>query len=115
MHELGIAKDFWEVIQQQVKANNLKKVTKITLVIGEASGIEPDFLRHSLKDHTLPGTLAQDAELEFIAVPLSAKCRNCSLTIDTDTLVLLSCPNCSSADIEIVSGKETYIQSIEGE
>jgi len=115
MHELGIAQDFWAVIKEQAKNNKLKKITKIIIVLGEASGIEKDFLVHSFKDHILPGTLAEGANPEIISKSLDAKCNTCGKEITQDIMTALNCPGCQGTDIEIVSGKETYVQSIEGE
>lgn len=115
MHELGIAQDFWAVIKEQASANNLKRVTTITIVIGETSGIEKSFLEHSLRDHIIPGTFAEHARLEIIIKPLAAKCRSCGLDISKDTMSDFNCPGCGGTDIEIISGKESYVQSIEGE
>ena len=115
MHELGIAQDFWTVIKEQAEINKLKKVTSIIIVIGEASGIEKCFLEHSIKDHIIPGTIAENAKIDIIIRPLSAKCRSCGKEITKDSLTEMNCPHCSGTDIEIVSGKETYVQSIEGE
>jgi len=115
MHELGIAQDMWAVAKQNAEANNLKKVTKITIVVGESSGFDVDFLKHSLKDHLLPGTIARDAELEFIIDTLSASCNKCGQKITKDNLKALSCPACGNADISITSGNNSYVQSIEGE
>ena len=115
MHELGIAQDFWAVIKEQAAGNGLKNVSKIVIVLGEASGIEKDFLVHSLKDHILPGTIAAKAALEIIPERLKAKCGNCLKEITTVMITALNCPHCGSSDIEIVSGKETYVKSIEGE
>ncbi len=115
MHELGIAQDFWAVIKEQAKLNGLKTVSKIVIILGEASGIDKDFLAHSFKDHILPGTFAAGAELEIVPKGLCAKCNSCGSEITTDMITALNCPRCKSSNIEIVSGKETYVQSIEGE
>lgn len=115
MHELGIAQDFWSVAKSQAEQHGLKKITRITIVVGEASGFEIDFLRHSLKDHILPGTIGANAVLDFIAQPLEASCNQCGSRITKDSMMALNCPHCSSADIRITSGKDSYVQSIEGE
>lgn len=115
MHELGIAQDFWAVIEQHAKSNNLKRVTKITIVLGEASGIEADFLRHSMVDHVLPGTIAEGAELEIVTRKLSALCTGCGAGIGTEAMKGLCCPSCGSPALDVKSGKETYVESIEGE
>lgn len=115
MHELAIAQDFWKTIVDHARQNKLTKLTKITISLGEASGIERGFLEHSLKDHIMPGTMAADAELEIISQPLSAVCGSCGAAITTAALKELSCPVCGSRDIEISSGRETYVASIEGQ
>jgi hydrogenase nickel incorporation protein HypA/HybF len=115
MHELGIAQDFWAVIKQHAKEHNLKKINKIVIVLGEASGIEESFLVHSFKDHILPGTLAEGAVFEVSHAKLTAKCGSCGKELTKDVMTALNCPGCQGTDIEIISGKETYVQSIEGE
>lgn len=115
MHELGIAQDFLKVILQQAGEHHLSAVTKITIVLGEASGIERDFLHHSLKDHALPGTIAAGAQIEYVLVPLSARCASCGKAVTTEKIKALACPYCGSPSLDITAGRETYVQSIEGE
>ncbi len=114
MHELGLAQDFWEVIKQKAKENNLKKIEKITLRVGTASGIEEDFLRHSFVDHIFPGTIAEGAELEIIDEPVKARCKSCGKDITSAEEFALGCPFCGSPDIEISAGKDIYLEYIEG-
>ena len=47
MHELGIAKSLFEIALQTAKKNKLTKITRISIKLGEASGIEEGFLKHS--------------------------------------------------------------------
>ncbi len=115
MHELGIAQDFWAVINKNAEDNGLASITKITIVLGEASGIEEDFLRHSLKDHILPGTIGRDAEIVIVPVKLAAHCNACGKPVSREDMKGLACPHCGSGDITIVSGKESHVESIEGE
>lgn len=115
MHELGIAQDLFCIVEDKAKENNLKAVTKIVVVVGEASGIKEDFLRHSLTDHLLPGTIAEKAELEITTEPLQARCLACGIEIDSQQSSSLECPNCGDNNLEITQGKNIYLQSIEGE
>lgn len=115
MHELGIAQDFLAVIKQQANLHGLKKISKIKIVLGEASGIELDFLKHSLVDHALPGTIAENAEIEFVPLKLIAQCCECKKEINSKNLLTLSCPFCGCSEVNIISGKEIYVESIEGE
>lgn len=115
MHELGIAEDLFHIVKDKAKENNLKAVTKIVVVVGEASGIEEDFLKHSLMDHIMPGTIAEKAELEITKEPLQARCVACGKEIDVQQNSSLECPDCGDDNLEITQGKNVYLQSIEGE
>ena len=114
MHELGIAKDLLDIVLLKAKENNLKKITKISLMLGEASGIEEDFLKHSLVDHLLPGTIASGCRLEIIKEYVKAKCKKCSAEFLPKEMIF-DCPSCQSKEIEILSGKDVYVASIEGD
>ncbi|MBI5573396.1 MAG: hydrogenase maturation nickel metallochaperone HypA [Elusimicrobia bacterium] len=114
MHELGIAKDLLDIVLLKAKENHLNKITKISLMLGEASGIEEDFLRHSLIDHLLSGTIAENCYLEISKEDVKAKCKKCSTEFEPSEMIF-DCPSCKSKEIEILSGKDVYVASIEGE
>ncbi|MCL2335442.1 MAG: hydrogenase maturation nickel metallochaperone HypA [Endomicrobia bacterium] len=116
MHEHGIAKDMWKVIADEAEKNGIKKITKVTIVLGEASGIEQSFLTHSFADHIFAeNEIASGAELEYEIMPLAAKCNVCLKDIKPSDMDNLVCPHCKSNDIKIVSGREAYVKSIETE
>lgn len=115
MHEHGIGRELWTVIEEQAKQNNLTVITKITIVIGKASGIEKDLLVHTMKDHIIPGTIATGCELEFIDENLTAQCNNCKEKIEIHKMETIFCPKCNSGDISISSGNDVFVKSIEGE
>jgi len=120
MHELGIAKELFRIIDNKAKEHSLKKVNKIKIKIGIASGIEKDFLRHSLLDHTLPGTIASTAEIEFEDDGIKIICNDCKTEVKIDKKEempadIFSCSKCGNIRLEIVSGKNVYVESIEGE
>jgi len=114
MHELGIAKELFEVIKKYAKENSLSKVTKIVIKVGIASGIDKDFLRHSFVDHILPGTIAENSSIEFDLEPVTLKCKNCNEIIQPEGNDFITCPKCKSHHMEIISGKQVYVESLEG-
>lgn len=114
MHELGIARDLFDIVLQKAKENKLEKITKISIKLGEAAGIESDFLRHSFADHIIPQSIAACCELEIIVEKVRARCKKCLKEFSPKDMVF-SCPSCNGADIEIISGKDIYVDSIEGE
>jgi len=115
MHELGVAQDLFRIVEDKAKENNLKAVTRIVIVVGEASGIEEVFLKHSLEEHLMPGTVAEKAELEITREPLHARCLTCGKEIDFCKNYSLRCPNCGDNNLELTKGKAVYLQTIEGE
>ena len=115
MHELGIAHDLFTVVKNEAKKNNINKVSKIIIKLGEASGIKEDFLRHSFVDHILPGSIADGAVLEIVEEPLKVECKDCGKIVDGKDNAVMECPNCNSMRLEIVNGLNVYVESIEGE
>lgn len=115
MHEHGIARDLWKVVLDEARKNNINKITKITVVLGEASGIEKDFLNHSFVDHIFAeNEIAEGAAVEYEISPLSAVCNVCSKDIKPSDMEDFVCPHCGLSDIKIISGREVYVKSIEG-
>jgi hydrogenase nickel incorporation protein HypA/HybF len=113
MHELGIAKDLFDIVLAEAKKNSLGRVSKIVIRLGKASGIEKEFLLHSLAEHVIPGTIAEGAEIEILPEDVRLKCRKCGKEIADKSG--LSCGSCGNTDVEIVSGKDTYVESIESQ
>lgn len=111
MHEHSLARDLAYLIFKQIKEKKFKNVKKIIFAFGEASGIEKDLLEHSFKDHIFPGTLCENAELEFIIEKPKLKCRKCSKEYED---VTIKCA-CGSVDFDISSGKDIRIVEIIGE
>ncbi|OGS27903.1 MAG: hypothetical protein A2297_07320 [Elusimicrobia bacterium RIFOXYB2_FULL_48_7] len=115
MHETGIARDLFDKIKAEAAKNSLSKITKVVIKNGEASGVLDDLLRHSFIDHIFPGTIAQGATIEIITENLSAKCSKCGGEITARNIGVEGCPKCKGKDIDILFGKDVYIDSISGE
>lgn len=64
MHELGIAGDLIQLINEKAKENNFKKVSKLKLKVGINSGFDKE---HLIFDFNLVSkdTIAENAELEI--------------------------------------------------
>ena len=81
-----------------------KKITAINLMIGEMSGI-----MDVSKD-----TPAEGASLKFERVPACFRCHECQTTF-SPTDRQWTCPQCGELRVEIVAGREFYVDSIEVE
>jgi len=110
MHELTITQNMLNVVLEQAKEADAKKVGRINLVIGEMTGIVSDSVQFYF-DFMKKGTLAEEATLNFTMVPTKVKCRACgkSFELNTDS----TCPYCQASDMEVVTGKELFVESIE--
>jgi hydrogenase nickel incorporation protein HypA/HybF len=111
MHELSITQSMLDIVQEQAKQAGAKKVAVINLVIGELSGYVEESVRFYF-DFLAKGTIAEGAQLNFKAIAAQGKCRSCGQAF------LLSeadwrCPQCKASDIEIIAGKELFVESIE--
>lgn len=114
MHELGIARDLWKAVEEKARNSNFKKITKVTIKLGEASGIDEDLLRHSLLDHIFPKTIAKNSKLDLIKEDVKSKCSKCGRELTKENMSDIKCPHCGSLDIEVLAGKDVYVENIEG-
>ncbi|MDP2917589.1 MAG: hydrogenase maturation nickel metallochaperone HypA [Dehalococcoidia bacterium] len=110
MHELTITQNILNVALEHARGAGAKKVGRINLVIGEMTGIVSEsvqFYFNFIKE----GTLAEEASLFFNIVPARFRCRACGTPFElkTDT----SCPHCKASDMEVLSGRELFVESIE--
>ena len=111
MHELSITKSMLDLVLDQAQKNGAEKVQGINLVIGEMSGVVDDCVRFYF-DFLSKGTIAEGAHISVKIVPVQARCRECGKQFKFNGLDWL-CPNCGTTQINIVEGKELYLESIE--
>ena len=54
-----------------------------------------------------------DAELELELVPAEVRCRACGQQSEIASRFSVCCPQCDSADVEVVHGEEFLVTSLE--
>jgi hydrogenase nickel incorporation protein HypA/HybF len=112
MHEMGIAMQIVEIAVASVPAH-LKgsPVERVNLQVGKLSAVVPDSLRFCF-DVVAKGTPLEGADLNIEELPVTARCRACGhvWTIDGPAF---TCPECARGDLELLSGRELDIRSIE--
>ena len=111
MHELSITQGILSIALEQAEAAQASKIIRINLTIGELSGIVDDCVQFYF-ELLSRDTIAAEASLAFYQPPTRLRCRNCDTTFSPDDLDW-ACPNCREQKIEIVSGRECFIDSIE--
>ena len=113
MHEFSITQSILSIALEQAKAAEAEKITKISLTIGELTGIVDEFVQFYF-DFLSKDTIAAGASLSFDNPPIRVCCRNCD-TVSTPEGHNWACPNCHEQKIEIISGRECLVNSIEVE
>lgn len=113
MHEVSIINSCMELVFEIAKKNQLKRVDKIKLTIGELSGVMADSLIFAY-ENSIQGTIAEKAELVIETASAMGKCRRCNLEFKIDHFNKL-CPLCRGFCDEITAGYELNLNSIEGE
>ena len=87
------------------------RVEKINLKIGKLAAVVPDSLRFCF-DVAVKDTPLDGAKLVIQELPVVARCRDCD-TQWTISSPAFTCENCNSGSLEILSGRELDIESIE--
>jgi len=113
MHELSITQSMLDLVLEQAQNAGAKEVGKINLVLGEMTGLVDRSVRFYF-DFLSKGTAAEGAKLSFKLIPTTARCRNCANDFRLGEFDW-TCPYCKGNNIEIVGGKELFVESIEVE
>ena len=113
MHEYSITESILSIALEKAREANAKKITQVNLVIGDLSGIVAECVQFYF-DHISKDTLADGASLVFTTKPTLVRCHKCD-KIFTPKDGDWSCPECRETGMDIVSGRECYMESIEVE
>ncbi len=113
MHELSVMSSILDIVRERANKNGANKVIRINLRIGTLSDIIPEWAQ-TYFDMLSKDTVADGARLDIERVPVSVKCPACGhvQTFDAKDWKF-QCVRCESPDIELLSGREFFITSIE--
>jgi hydrogenase nickel incorporation protein HypA/HybF len=107
MHELAITQSIVDAVAERTQG---ARVAVVHLRVGKLSGVVPDAVRFCF-ELVADGTPLEGARLDIEEPAGQARCRTCARDFTLADLILL-CP-CGSADVEMVSGQELRVQSVE--
>jgi hydrogenase nickel incorporation protein HypA/HybF len=113
MHELPVTQSILDIALNEAGTAQSKKIITIFLVIGELSGVSSECVQFYF-DVLKKGNAAEKATLDFRHIPAKLKCRDCLTEFTLEDSYWL-CPDCHGINIEVLAGKECYIESLEVE
>ena len=112
MHEMGIAMQIVDIATASIPADMQgAKIQRVNLQVGKLAAVVPDSLRFCF-DLVVKDTPLEGSELAIEEKPVVARCRECGNEW-TITEPVFTCSACRSGSIDILSGRELDITSIE--
>ena len=114
MHEISVINSLLKAVLDVAKKNDCQKIVAIHLKVGELSDLQDEWMQRYL-DMLSKDTIAQGAKLKIQRVPARMKCTVCShefgaVLSDLDGLV---CPKCGEKKMNLISGREYFIENME--
>jgi len=111
VHEFGVTENIISIALAKAKEVQANKITVINVVAGELSSFAPDCIQFYF-DFLSKDSIAQEAVLHFEVLPARLRCRDCSSVFHPRDS-LWTCPECQGSSVEIIGGRELYVQSME--
>jgi hydrogenase nickel incorporation protein HypA/HybF len=108
MHELSIAEALLDIVLEHAGE---RRVTQVEVEVGHLRQVVPDALSFAF-ELLAADTAAQGAELVLREIEVRGRCRGCGSVSPQSGFPLL-CRACGATNVEIVSGEELRVQSIE--
>jgi len=109
MHEYSIVQSMVERVNAEMRARGATGVHRLSVRIGELSGVEPGLLSKAYETFR-DRTVCEHAELDLRMVPARWECPSCARTIAVGGV--LSCPACG-LPARLAEGDEIMLDRIE--
>lgn len=113
MHEQSIVESLLAIAIENAQKAKASKITRIYVVVGELSGVVEESVNFYFS-FLSKNTIAADAGLFFTRTPARLRCRKCNIEFIAENLDF-RCPTCKEEQVEIIGGRELYIDSLEVE
>ena len=110
MHELSLS---GAIVNTVVKHAAGRKVSVVSLRVGRLRQVVPDTLDFYF-GFVAQGTVCEGAKLEQELVPARVRCSPCEREWELD-MPILRCEVCGGTQVEVLSGEEFEVESIEVE
>lgn len=112
MHEMGVAQQMINIAIASIPKEIVNpKVETINLKVGKLAAVVEDSLQFCFEILS-KDTMLEGAKLVIEHVPVKVRCKDCNNVWEVDGAVF-SCPSCKVGAVEVISGRELEIVSIE--
>ena len=111
MHELSLAGDLVERLEEAARRERAARIVEIRLELGAMSGVDRDAFEFAFPE-VARGTLAEGARLVVEELALKVRCRACGVESEP-RYPLFRCRVCDSPEVDITAGREFKVLSME--
>jgi hydrogenase nickel incorporation protein HypA/HybF len=111
MHEQSIVESFLNLSLEHARQADANRILKIYLVVGELSGVVDEAVDFYFR-FLAKNTIASDAVIDYRHIPARFRCRKCGHIFQPEKFDYI-CPECKEQQIDIIAGRELYIDRLE--
>ena len=112
MHELGIVFHIIRTVEDVARQNDVARIRRVTLQLGEVSGVVESYLQDCWKGAAAKSELLPGAVLTVETIPAVTVCEDCGQQYPTVQFGR-TCPHCGSEKTWLKQGSEISLKEIE--
>lgn len=113
MHELGIVFHIIRTVEDVARQNDVTRIRRVTLQLGEVSGVVESYLQDCWKWAAAKSELLPGAVLTVETIPAVTVCEDCGQQYPTVQFGR-TCPHCQSPRTHLLQGHEDVDQRNRG-
>jgi hydrogenase nickel incorporation protein HypA/HybF len=111
MHEMSIAQSIVDIVEKELASHGVEQLKAVNIAVGKLAAVVPEQLAFCFSMITMETSLA-GATLNIREIPISYTCSVCGKEFTAEEMSIV-CPECGDARIDLTSGRELTIESIE--
>ena len=113
MHELSLAEKINNTIKELCERSAWTRVRRVVVKVGHMRQVDPELLSFAF-EVVAKGTVSENAEISVLELPIIFMCHSCGKETGSEETVFI-CASCGSTNVELRSGIELTIESMEVE
>ena len=111
---MGIVLHLAKTLDETAEEQDIVRIGKVTLQVGEVSGIMTDLFTDCWNYFKVRHPVLTDSELVLEEIPAVTHCDSCGRNYPT-VKYGRTCPHCGSGETWLITGNECIIKEIEAE
>ena len=109
-----MTKSIFQIVLRHAQLGDVSQVKSVTLEKGSLSDLQGEWVQRYF-DHLSRGTVVAGAKLKINRVPAVFHCRDCQESFEITSLLEedLSCAQCRSREVTLISGSAYHVKNME--